>query len=129
MSSPGGRPTRRPSVLARDNSFNYFPLATHSGTLASLIRTRSQQSLASSYPPAAPKSASEDEEAAVSSDRLAGLDEDDIARLLRDGRRMSQILHGPQARSMQIIGKSNPRYRWERYWKHGDALKAMKKPL
>lgn len=56
-------------------------------------------------------------------------DEDDIGRLLADEQRLSQILHGPKARSMNLLGKSNPRYRWERYWRHEDELKEMKPAL
>lgn len=56
-------------------------------------------------------------------------EDDDIERLLRDETRLSQILKGPLARSMNLIGKSNPRYRWDRYWKHEDELLAMKKPM
>lgn len=127
MSSPGSRPVRRPSLVTRDTSYNFYPLATHNGTLASLIRTRSQQNLVGSYPPAV-RNGSEDEETASLSRGLTR-DDDEIGRLLMDERRMSQILHGPQARSRNLIGKSNPRYRWERYWKPEDDLKAMNKPL
>jgi hypothetical protein len=55
--------------------------------------------------------------------------DDELARLLGDEQRLSQILHGPQARSMNLIGKSNPRYRWERYWKGEQELRSMSKPL
>jgi len=67
---------------------------------------------------------SDDEEAS-----WARHEEDDIERLLRDETRLGQVLRGPQVRSMNLIGKSNPRYRWERYWKQEDELEAMKKPL
>ena len=56
-------------------------------------------------------------------------EDDDIERLLRDETRLTQILQGPLARSMNLIGKSNPRYRWDRYWKHQDELSLMDKPM
>lgn len=47
----------------------------------------------------------------------------------RDERRMSAVLNGPHMRSMRLIGNSNPRYRWERYWKTEDELATMKKSM
>ena len=44
-------------------------------------------------------------------------------------RRLSAILDTPQMRSMRLIGNANPRYRWERYWKTEEQLKAWKKPM
>ena len=46
-------------------------------------------------------------------------------------RRMSipASLITPQMRSQRLIGNSNPRYRWEQYWKTGEELKKMKKPV
>ncbi|KAG8630296.1 hypothetical protein KVT40_001915 [Elsinoe batatas] len=35
----------------------------------------------------------------------------------------------PQMRSQRLIGNSNPRYRWERYYKSDEELKKMKKPI
>ncbi|KAF2219759.1 hypothetical protein BDZ85DRAFT_40882 [Elsinoe ampelina] len=35
----------------------------------------------------------------------------------------------PQMRSQRLIGNSNPRYRWERYYKSEEELKKMKKPI
>lgn len=55
--------------------------------------------------------------------------DDEIERLLHDETRLAQILHGPQVRSMNLIGKSNPRYRWERYWKSEDQLETMEKSM
>lgn len=49
-----------------------------------------------------------------------------------DARRMSlgpEILMTPQMRSMRLIGNSNPRYRWQQYYKTEDQLSKMKKPL
>ncbi|KAF2253984.1 hypothetical protein BU26DRAFT_548320 [Trematosphaeria pertusa] len=47
-------------------------------------------------------------------------------------RRMSMgahALHTPQMRSQRLIGNSNPRYKWERYFKPDVELKQMKKPI
>ena len=35
----------------------------------------------------------------------------------------------PQMRSQRLIGNSNPRYRWEQYWKTEEELKKLKKPI
>lgn len=42
---------------------------------------------------------------------------------------MSAILNTPQVRSMRLIGNSNPRYRWEKYWKTPADLAGMKKQI
>lgn len=53
----------------------------------------------------------------------------------RGMRRMSgysdggEVLMTPQMRSMRLIGNSNPRYRWEQYYKSDEELKKMKKPI
>lgn len=47
----------------------------------------------------------------------------------RDERRLSALLSAPQMRSMRLIGNSNPRYKWEQYWKTEEELKQMKKPM
>lgn len=47
-------------------------------------------------------------------------------------RRMSMaasILLTPQMRSQRLIGNSNPRYKWEKYWKSDHELSKMSKPL
>ena len=44
-------------------------------------------------------------------------------------RRMSAVLNTPQMRSMRLIGNSNPRYRWEQYWKTEEELKGMRKEI
>ncbi|KAF2272779.1 uncharacterized protein EI97DRAFT_436706 [Westerdykella ornata] len=41
----------------------------------------------------------------------------------------ASVLNTPQVRSQRLIGNSNPRYRWERYYKTEDELKKMKKPI
>ena len=49
-----------------------------------------------------------------------------------DPRRMSmgsEILMRPEVRSMRLIGNSNPRYRWQQYYKTDEELDKMKKPI
>ncbi|RMZ82833.1 hypothetical protein DV737_g1864, partial [Chaetothyriales sp. CBS 132003] len=49
-----------------------------------------------------------------------------------DPRRASvgpEILMTPQMRSMRLIGNSNPRYRWQRYYKTEEQLRQMRKPI
>lgn len=42
---------------------------------------------------------------------------------------MPAAMMTPQMRSQRLIGNSNPRYKWERYWKGEEELKMMKKPI
>jgi hypothetical protein len=41
----------------------------------------------------------------------------------------ASILNTPQMRSQRLIGNSNPRYKWEKYYKSDEELKNMKKPM
>ncbi|KAH9872633.1 hypothetical protein J1614_005026 [Plenodomus biglobosus] len=41
----------------------------------------------------------------------------------------AHVLNTPQMRSQRLIGNSNPRYKWERYFKSDEELKSMKKPI
>jgi hypothetical protein len=41
----------------------------------------------------------------------------------------ARLLMTQQMRSMRLIGYSNPRYRWEQYYKPEEELKSMKKPI
>jgi divalent metal cation (Fe/Co/Zn/Cd) transporter len=50
----------------------------------------------------------------------------DVSRRLSSG---AAALMTPQMRSMRLIGNSNPRYRWEKYWTSDEDLKKMKKPI
>ncbi|KAH7197503.1 uncharacterized protein B0J16DRAFT_20641 [Fusarium flagelliforme] len=117
---------RRPSFLSNDDSHN--PLGTRSGHLQSLIRSRSQQSMQSLSSSLPTHSAAfwmgDDEEAG-----LIRHDNDELGRLLADERRLTQLLHGPQNRSAKLIGRSNPRYRWEQYWRPEEELSSMPKHL
>ncbi|KAJ4272180.1 hypothetical protein NW762_000891 [Fusarium torreyae] len=118
---------RRPSLLSNEDSHN--PLGTRSGHLQSLIRSRSVQSIQSLSSSLPAHSASfwmgaDDEETG-----LIRHDSDELGKLLADERRLTQLLHGPQNRSAKLIGRSNPRYRWEQYWKPEEELSAMSNPL
>ncbi|KAH8157580.1 hypothetical protein CIB48_g10665, partial [Xylaria polymorpha] len=77
--------------------------------------------------------APDDEEAllthSISSHGFADGLEDEHRRSHADERRLSQILNSDPVRSMRLIGNPNPRYKWERYWKTEEQLKALKKPL
>ncbi|KAK0656029.1 hypothetical protein B0T16DRAFT_26427 [Cercophora newfieldiana] len=86
------------------------------GALASLIRGRSL----------GPTPSLRDDEEAVGDDVVSGGGGDEARR---SERRMSAILNAPHMRSMRLIGNSNPRYRWERYWKTEDELATMKKDV
>ncbi|KAK4177662.1 hypothetical protein QBC36DRAFT_126662 [Triangularia setosa] len=86
------------------------------GALASLIRNRPAAALAN------PLSFGRDEEEGV-----AETIEDEAHR--RDERRMSAILNSSHMRSMRLIGNSNPRYRWDRYWRTPEELAVMKKDV
>ncbi|KAI4726782.1 hypothetical protein E4T49_05402 [Aureobasidium sp. EXF-10728] len=50
----------------------------------------------------------------------------DASRRLSSG---AAALMAPQMRSMRLIGNSNPRYRWEKYFTPDEELKKMKKPI
>ncbi|KAF4446613.1 hypothetical protein F53441_9744 [Fusarium austroafricanum] len=125
--TPSKHALRRPSFLSNEDNHN--PLGTRSGALQSLIRSRSQQSMQSlsSSLPAHPSSfwmGPDDEETG-----LLRHDHDELGKLLADERRLTQLLHGPQNRSAKLIGRSNPRYRWEQYWKPEEELSTMSKSL
>ncbi|KAL2263845.1 hypothetical protein VTK26DRAFT_4754 [Humicola hyalothermophila] len=68
--------------------------------------------------------------------RNRGLGEDEIMKdgheeesARRDEHRMSALLNSENMRSMRLIGNSNPRYRWERYWKTDAELAPMPKHI
>ncbi|KAK5943759.1 hypothetical protein PMZ80_004768 [Knufia obscura] len=51
---------------------------------------------------------------------------------LNEERRMThaeEVLMTPQMRSMRLVGNSNPRYQWQRYYKTPEQLKQYNKPL
>lgn len=111
------------------------------GALVSLLRSRSTASLHSLHRGGALRGPRDEEEGATvtalggataAPDRTMFRVRDDM-----DGdepqrereRRMSAILNTPQMRSMRLIGNSNPRYRWERYWKTPEQLSGMKRKI
>ncbi|KAL2072489.1 hypothetical protein VTL71DRAFT_11832 [Oculimacula yallundae] len=126
-----GRIARPRGFLSLSSEEASNPMVTHGhGTLVSLIKSRSSQSLHTM-----PRRGSsvawnrdpvDDEEAGER--RSREFDEGEDYKSL-DERRLSQILNGPQMRSQRLIGNSNPRYKWEKYWKTEEQLKTMKKPL
>ncbi|TPX17475.1 uncharacterized protein E0L32_003118 [Thyridium curvatum] len=139
MSSPGKPPalTRVPSW--RRSSFlmlqeDPYPLASKGqGALASLIKNRSTTSLLGARQSSSRDGYGGDEESGSEygggGAHWATDDEDEFGDYGRDERRMSAILNAPHMRSMRLIGNSNPRYRWERYWKTEAELRAMRKPI
>lgn len=71
--------------------------------------------------------ANSDEESRRASDEFYRSTMGDI-----DTRRMSlgpDVLMTPQMRSMRLIGNSNPRYKWQQYYKTENELKTMRKPI
>jgi hypothetical protein len=42
---------------------------------------------------------------------------------------IAAVLNTPQIRSQRLIGNSNPRYKWEKYFTSEDELRKMKKPV
>ncbi|KAK3362838.1 hypothetical protein B0T25DRAFT_586983 [Lasiosphaeria hispida] len=115
MSSPATysrSPFRRGSFLLVQDDPPLAPLGH--GALASLIRERN-----SAVPASVHSFARGDDE--------VGEGPADDSR--RSERRMSAILNAPHMRSMRLIGNSNPRYRWERYWKTDEQLAGMSKKL
>ena len=57
------------------------------------------------------------------------IDEDRPAHERRASEHAAKTLMTPQMRSQRLIGSSNPRYRWEQYYKTDEELKRMKKPI
>lgn len=107
------------------------------GTLAHLIRNRSHGSLptyGSTWRPSGGFDTADLEAHAggIDASGASALASDDDAvsrRSLFEERRLSAVLMSRPVRSMRLIGNSNPRYRWERYWKTDDQLNEMSKPI
>jgi hypothetical protein len=111
-------------------------MATHGkGTLTNLIKTRSFTSLQALHRRPSSvrdgRDTPEDEEVGTFERfRKDSRDFDDQDEFKRsEERRMSAVLNGPQMRSQRLIGNTNPRYRWERYWKTEEELRNMKKTM
>lgn len=143
MSSP---PDIRSSLALRHGSYLLLqdettssPLASKGhGALVSLIRNRSTASL-HNHPGRAASIRDvtrDDEEAALGGNppqewsvfRIRDDLADEPSRRSEE-RRMSAILNTPQMRSQRLIGNSNPRYRWDQYWKTPAELAGMKKKI
>ncbi|KAI0600148.1 hypothetical protein F4775DRAFT_548188 [Biscogniauxia sp. FL1348] len=96
------------------------------GVLTHLLRNRSHTSLHSYGSAWGRSSGPEDEESAIAHDSLS---DEPSRRLHQDERRLSQILQSTPMRSMRLIGNSNLRYKWARYWKTEEQLSEYSKPL
>lgn len=109
------------------------PMATHGqGVLGQLITSRSSTGLnnLNRRNSVFRRTDTDDEETAHFGSiwtRRNSVEEDAYRRT--EERRMSAILMGPQMRSQRLIGNSNPRYHWARYWKTEEELKKMRKPM
>ncbi|ORY66036.1 uncharacterized protein BCR38DRAFT_483696 [Pseudomassariella vexata] len=105
------------------------------GALANLIRNRSHGSLhhyGSTWRTSSAFDAADIEAGSVIGahhHHHDGSDSEESRRHHLDERRLSAILMGPHMRSMRLIGNSNPRYKWSRYWKTEEQLSTMSKPL
>ena len=128
----------RPTGYLPLNTEDAHPMATHGkGVLNTLIKSRSHTSLTNLH--RRPSSFREGRDTPeVFDEENSGLERfrrnsrefdesDDFKR--SEERRLSDLLNGPQMRSQRLIGNSNPRYRWEKYWKTEEELKKMKKPM
>jgi hypothetical protein len=105
-------------LLSQDEPYQLAPKG-HSA-LVSLIRSQSTASLQNLL--------GKDEERVSDWSAFRSLENED-GHIGSEERRMSVVLNGPQMRSMRLIGSSNPRYRWGRYWKTQEQLKTMGKPM
>ncbi|KAF1346517.1 cation diffusion facilitator 10 [Delphinella strobiligena] len=122
-SPPKPSPFRIPALKGFLPLSEETSLSTRGQKLPGLIRERTRRnSLDGSVAPGMSPDTSSDLEAQAL-----------MARRQRDAtERQSagvQVLLTPQMRSMRLIGNSNPRYRWEQYWKDEEELKKMSKPL
>ena len=109
------------------NDENSAPLSPHGqGALANLIRSgRAQNS--SHYGSTWRADQPSDIEAGGVDPDAAG---EPTRRSFSEERRLSHILNSDQVRSMRLIGSSNPRYNWRRYWRTEEQLAEIKsKPI
>ncbi|KAI1311438.1 hypothetical protein F5Y03DRAFT_382174 [Xylaria venustula] len=123
-------PWKPTSPPRRNNSFRH-PDQPRQGSLSQLL-SRSHPSL-HNYGSSWRGGVTDDEEAllahATSSHGLSDSGDDEHRRSHADERRLSQILNSGAVRSMRLIGNSNPRYKWERYWKSEEELRTFSKPV
>ncbi|KAI1820793.1 hypothetical protein F4861DRAFT_521733 [Xylaria intraflava] len=130
--TPSSWLTNSPPARHRGNSVIRRDDYPSQSALTQLLQNRahpSRHNYAGSWRGAIP----DDEEAMLvrsfSTPAFVDAGEDELRRSQSDERRLSQILNSSSVRSMRLIGNSNPRYRWDRYWKTEEELKALKKPL
>lgn len=126
--------TKRSCLGLQDDNTQPLSPRGHSA-LTSLLRTRSHTSLhnyGSTWRGAIP-TAPDDEETGLLPPMLphpsSEPDDEHHRRSQVDERRLNQLLNSSPMRSMRLIGNSNPRYKWERYWKTEDQMRHMKKPV
>ena len=115
--SPPRYGRRRSFLPLSPEPFRPSPLSPHGGALNSLISEAAidASSIRSSSPYRADSIHNEN------------FDTSDWGR--SSHRRRSTLLNTPQMRSQRLIGNSNPRYRWERYWQTEEQLKSLKRPM
>lgn len=101
------------------------PLATRNGSLQNLISRRPSSTVRSNRSERRGSASSDEDVDTLRSGLLA-------AYINNSERRLSAgaaVLMTPQMRSQRLIGNSNPRYRWERYFKTEEDLKQYPKDL
>ncbi|KAK4985777.1 hypothetical protein LTR50_005735 [Elasticomyces elasticus] len=152
MSSPPGKP---PSTHRITDLKGYIPLSqeaslsTRGQHLPALIQSRSTGNLAELHAMKQRRRTSNDfltlrqaQAQGQGQTQAQGQESDGDVEAQRDGaggrgreregddRRTSlAVLMTPQMRSQRLIGNTNPRYKWEQYWKTEEQLKKMKKPI
>ncbi|KAI9880646.1 MAG: hypothetical protein M1830_001650 [Pleopsidium flavum] len=136
--SPPRNPTLRLGGLKGFLPISDDLVSTRGQALTSLIQSRSSASLQDLRPHASPRRQStyrntdEESDGGLSKVISAGSGARERDGREREDRRISagaQALMTPQMRSMRLIGNSNPRYQWEKYYKSEKELKEMKKPI
>lgn len=136
-------PPRAPSTvgflqLSEDSSTSKSP--RRGPNLPQLMSTRSSASLLRAQRKSFSRAKDDGNLEAGKSERQSSLDDDGIPvppptfpikGQKKDERKPSaaNVLMTPQMRSDRLIGNSNPRYRWERYYKTEKELGRLKKPL
>ncbi|KAI5866449.1 hypothetical protein GGS23DRAFT_550742 [Durotheca rogersii] len=138
---PSGSPSRRGYLSFSRGNFllgdeSPPPItARGQGALAQLLKSRSHSSLhnyGGTWRGNA-LSGHDDEESALLAPMYpyphSELDDESHRRSQLDERRLNQLLHSSPMRSMRLIGNSNPRYKWARYWKTEEELSSMRKPI
>ncbi|KAF2446566.1 hypothetical protein P171DRAFT_356725 [Karstenula rhodostoma CBS 690.94] len=127
--TPGSSPSRSASLSRLAGARGYLPLVAETNALST--RSGQLQSLISRRPSTlrSPRSLRGRRGSDSSDDDFDELRHSLIAQDLASERRASigaHALHTPQMRSQRLIGNSNPRYKWERYFKTEDELKQYK---